>query len=99
MSSALLAGQPTLSTAMPTLLVLLLALVGATLVVIGSGWACGFVRSRGATIAGSLCLLGTIPASGATSGVAAGILLTTGAAAGAAIVIALAGMLLLVAAH
>jgi len=96
MSSSLLAGQPMFSSAMPTLLVVLLALIGVTLLVIGSGLASSFVRSRGATLTGALCLLGTIPASGATTGLATGILFATGAVTGIAIIIALAWMLMLV---
>lgn len=96
MSDSLLAGQPTFVSVMPTLLVVLLVMVGVTLLAIGSGLASTFVRSRGATIAGALCLLGTIPAGGASAGVATGILFATGALSGIAIVIAIAWMGMLV---
>ena len=96
MTSAMLAGQPTFSSVMPTLLVVLLVLIGVTLLTIGSGLASTFVRSRGATVTGSLCLLGTIPASSASTGVATGILFATGALTGVAIAVALAWMLMLV---
>ena len=97
MSASVLAGQPTWSSAMPTLLVVLLVLVGVTLLAIGSGAASTFIRSRGATISGSLCLLGTIPASSASAGVATGVLFAAGALTCIAVAVAIAWMSMLVA--
>ena len=88
-------GQAMAAAAMPILLVVLLVLVGFTMVVLGQGWAHVEVRSRSVAAIGSLCLVGAFPASKATAGIAAGVLLGTGTAVGVAVLATIAGLFVL----
>lgn len=95
METAVLGGASMAAAAMPILLVVLLSLVGVTLVAVGGGLASREMRSRKMTAVGSLCLLGVVPATKATTLVATGFLVGAGAGTGLFILVTIVGLLIL----